>query len=155
MAGGDLLKIAPFDLDGPALDGLWSEEGFEVTEVLAGQVPAPNPWDFDLVLYVMAEETLLTRGRIFLDWLKLAGGFQYAMTRPWYKRPTALIFFGSRCDLYDAPRMQAVVNGFATMPLMPRAVLDCMSGHTAWNRQRQVNAFCGLPDARFQDTGWA
>ena len=45
------------------------EEGFEVTVYTPGM--AVSPEDFDLVLYLFAEETLLTRGRIFLDWPKL------------------------------------------------------------------------------------
>ena len=60
---------------------------------------------FDLVLYVMAEETLLTRGRIFLDWNRLTGGMFGAMIRPWHEVPTALISFGYPYYLYDAPRL--------------------------------------------------
>ena len=97
----------------------------------------------------MAEETLLTRGRIFLDWLKLAGGFHHAMTRSWHKMPTALISLGYPYYLYDAPRMPTVVNAFATMPSMQKAVIDCMMGRAEWNRSSPVDAFCGLPDARF------
>ncbi len=129
--------------------GLLRAEGFDVTEVVAGQGVAPDPWGFDLVLYVMAEETLLTRGRIFLDWLKIAGGFHHAMTRPWHKVPTALISFGFPYYLYDAPRMPTVVNAFATMPDMQAAVIDCMLGRKPWNRSSPVDAFCGLPDARY------
>ena len=42
---------------------------------------AVNPKDFDLVLYLFAEETLLTRSRIFLDWTKLTGSVFGAMHR--------------------------------------------------------------------------
>ncbi len=67
-------------------------EGFDVT--LYDPASRPDPRSFDLVLYVMAEETLLTRGRIFLDWNRLTGGMFGAMVRPWHDVPTALISFG-------------------------------------------------------------
>ncbi|MBN8632817.1 MAG: glycoside hydrolase family 3 protein, partial [Rhodobacterales bacterium] len=67
-------------------------EGFDVT--LYDPAARPDPRTFDLVLYVMAEETLLTRGRIFLDWNRLTGGMFGSMVRPWHEVPVALISFG-------------------------------------------------------------
>jgi beta-N-acetylhexosaminidase len=129
--------------------GLLRAEGFEVTEHVAGQGEPPAADGFDLVLMVMAEETLLTRGRIFLDWLKLGGGIGWAMARSWHKVPTALISFGYPYYLYDAPRMPTVVNAFATMPSMQAAVIDGLMGRVPFNRVSPVDAFCGLPDARY------
>lgn len=148
MTTGLIIPFVPHPLPLEFAD-LLRAEGFEVVEAGAGKGEAPDPEGFDLVLYVLAEETLLTRGRIFFDWLRLAGGFHHAMTRPWHKVPTALISFGYPYYLYDAPRMPAVVNAFATMPSMQKAVIDCMLGRVPWNRSSPVDAFCGLPDARF------
>jgi beta-N-acetylhexosaminidase len=122
-------------------------EGFEVT--LYTPEARPDPRDFDLVLYLMGEETLLTRGRIFLDWNRLTGGMFGAMERHWHQVPTALISFGYPYYLYDAPRMPCVVNAYATMDTMQRATLDCLLGRAPFLGKSPVDPFCGLPDARY------
>jgi beta-N-acetylhexosaminidase len=122
-------------------------EGFEVTVHQPGD--KTDQRDFDLVLFVMAEETLLTRGRIFLDWNRLTGGMHGAMQRHWHEVPTALISFGYPYYLYDAPRMPCVVNAYATMDTMQRATLDCLLGRAPFQGKNPVDPFCGLPDARY------
>ncbi len=130
-----------------AFPDLLRAERFEVT--LYTPETRPDPRDFDLVLFLMAEETLLTRGRIFLDWNRLTGGMQGAMQRHWHEVPTALISFGYPYYLYDAPRMPCVVNAYATMDTMQRATLDCLLGRAEFQGKNPVDPFCGLPDARF------
>ncbi|WP_245875417.1 glycoside hydrolase family 3 protein [Tabrizicola aquatica] len=130
-----------------AFPDLLRAEGFDVTVHQPGD--KSDPRDFDLVLFVMAEETLLTRGRIFLDWNRLTGGMHGAMQRHWHQVPTALISFGYPYYLYDAPRMPCVVNAYATMDTMQRATLDCLLGRAPFLGQSPVDPFCGLPDARF------
>jgi beta-N-acetylhexosaminidase len=122
-------------------------EGFEVT--VYSPEARQDQRDFDLVLFLMAEETLLTRGRIFLDWNRLTGGMFGAMARHWHQVPTALISFGYPYYLYDAPRMPCVVNAYATMDSMQRATLDCLLGRAPFAGKSPVDPFCGLPDARF------
>ena len=132
----------PFDLP-----DMLRGEGFEVTMHVPGM--EPDPQDFDLMLYLFGEETLLTRGRIFLDWLKITGHFGTAMARYWHEIPTLMVSFGYPYYLYDAPRAPTYVNAYTTMPSMQRAVVDCLMGRAEWNRKSPVDAFCGLPDARF------
>jgi beta-N-acetylhexosaminidase len=62
-----------------AFPDLLRAEGFEVT--LNSPEARPDPRAFDPVLFLMGEETLLTRGRIFLDWNMLTGGMLGAMQR--------------------------------------------------------------------------
>jgi beta-N-acetylhexosaminidase len=128
-----------------ALPQMLAAEGFEVT--LA--TPEHHPRDFDAMLYLFGEETLLTRGRIFLDWAKIAGNFHAAMHRPWHEVPTAMISFGYPYYLYDAPRVPTYINAFATMETMQKAVLDCLMGRAPWNLNSPHDPFCGLEDARF------
>lgn len=130
----------PFDLP-----EMLRAEGFEVT--LHSAATQPNAADYDLMIYLFGEETLLTRGRIFLDWLKVTGNFEEAMARHWHEIPTLMISFGYPYYLYDAPRAPTYVNAYATMPSMQRAVVDCLLGRAPWNRHSPVDAFCGLPDA--------
>ena len=54
------------------LPDLLRKEGFEVTIDRPDIVPSPD--DFDLVLYALGDESLLVRGRIFVDWLRNARG---------------------------------------------------------------------------------
>ncbi len=131
-----------------ALPDLLRAEGFEVT-VFDGQGAMPLPEGFDLMLYLFGEETLLTRGRIFLDWAKISGNFHAAMDRHWHKVPTAMVSFGYPCYLYDAPRMPAYINAFSTMDSMQAAVVDCMLGRAPWSKTSPVDAFCGLEDAQY------
>ena len=132
----------PFDLP-----DMLRGEGFEVTMYAPGM--EPDAKDYDLMLYLFGEETLLTRGRIFLDWLKITGHFGTAMARYWHEIPTLMISFGYPYYLYDAPRAPTYVNAYASMPSMQRAVVDCLMGRADWNHKSPVDAFCGLPDARF------
>ena len=132
----------PFDLP-----DMLKAEGFEVTLHSAGIQPSAA--DYDLMIYLFGEETLLTRGRIFLDWLKINGNFGAAMARHWHEIPTVMISFGYPYYLYDAPRAPTYVNAYATMPSMQRAVVECLLGRAAWNRHSPVDAFCGLPDAQY------
>jgi beta-N-acetylhexosaminidase len=130
-----------------AFPDLLRAEGFDVT--LYSPEARPDQRDFDLVLFVMGEETLLTRGRIFLDWNRLTGGMHGAMQRHWHEVPTALISFGYPYYLYDAPRMPCVVNAYATMDTMQRATLECLMGRAPFQGKNPVDPFCGLPDAQY------
>lgn len=132
----------PFDL--PAM---LRDEGFAVTLYEPGMTI--NPADWDLMLYLFGEETLLTRGRIFLDWARLTGHFGAAMARHWHEIPTLMVSFGYPYYLYDAPRAPTYVNAYTTMVPMQQAVVDCLMGRKPWNRNSPVDAFCGLPDAQF------
>ncbi|ADO41609.1 glycoside hydrolase family 3 protein [Ketogulonicigenium vulgare] len=132
-----------------ALVDMLRAEGFEVT-VHDRDNAQMNPWKgYDLVLYLMAEETLLSRERIFMNWAGLAGQFLRAMERPWHDVPTALISFGYPYYLYDAPRMPCVINAYATMDTMQQAVLDGLMGRAPFTGTSPVDPFCGLPDAPF------
>ncbi|MCU0826382.1 MAG: glycoside hydrolase family 3 protein [Tabrizicola sp.] len=141
--------VTPLHGDGMpiAFPDMLRAEGFEVTVAAPGD--KLDQRQFDLVLYVMAEETLLTRGRIFLDWNRLTGGMHGAMQRHWHEVPTALISFGYPYYLYDAPRMPCVVNAYATMDSMQKAVVECLLGRAPFRGTSPVDAFCGLPDARY------
>lgn len=121
-------------------------EGFEVTLHQGGF--APVPWaGHDAVLYLMGEESLLTRQNIFLNWSQLTGNFLQAMKRPWHDLPTALISFGHPFYLMDAPRMPCVINAYTTMDSMQAAVLDCLLGRAPFKGVSPVDPTGGIADA--------
>jgi len=91
-----------------ALPQMLEREGFQVT--LHGPDTVVTREKFDLILYLFGEETLLTRGRNFLDWAKVSGNFIAAMQRHWHDIPTAMICFGYPYYLYDAPRVPTYIN---------------------------------------------
>ncbi len=72
-----------------------------------------------------------------------------AMDRPWHEVPTVAISFGYPYLLYDAPRMPCLINAYATMPSMQRAVRDCLMGRAAFGGISPVDPFCGLEEAQF------
>lgn len=130
-----------------ALPDMLREKGFEVTMHDATTVVSPET--FDLVLYLFGDETLLTRGRIGVEWLRLTGSFGKAMVRYWHEIPTLMISFGYPYLLCDAPRVPTYINAYATMDSMQRAVVDALLGSVEWNRHNPVDPFCGLEDARY------
>jgi len=118
-----------------------------VTMATPGQRVAPG--DYDLVLYLFGEETLLTRGHIFLDWLRLTGDFVSAMQRYWSETPTLLISFGYPYYLYDAPRAPTCVNAYSTTETMQRAVVEALLGRQDWNTHSPVDPFAGDEQAKY------
>jgi beta-N-acetylhexosaminidase len=130
------------------LPGLLEKEGFAVTvHQTDTEVSADN---FDVVLYLFGDETLLTRSNIFIDWMKLGGGgLHKAMSRPWHDIPTLMIGFGYPYYLYDAPRVPTYINAYSTLDTVQAAVVDCLLGRAPWNKHNPVDPFCGLEDARY------
>jgi beta-N-acetylhexosaminidase len=129
-----------------AVPDMLRQKGFEVT--LHEPATRVSRDDFDLVLYLFGDETLLTRGHIFVDWLRLSGSFAKAMQRYWHDIPTAMISFGYPYLLYDAPRVPTCINAYCTTETMQRAVVDALLSDRPWNRRSPVDPFCGLEDAR-------
>lgn len=146
VSGGVVFPFVPVPLPLDLPDLLRAEE-FEVTLHEKGHHIRPDDWA--LVIYALAEETLLTRGRIFLDWLKLLGGFGAAMQRVWHEVPTVLISFGYPYLLYDAPRVPCYINAYASMPTMQAAVVDCLIGRAPFQDTSPADPFCGLEGARY------
>ena len=128
------------------LPEMMQEKGFEVSVYRAGEEVDPSA--YDLLLYLFGEETLLTRNHIFIDWLKLMGGFQFSMQRFWHEVPTAMISFGYPYHLYDAPRVPTYINAYSTTEQMQSAVLNALLGETPWQGTSPVDPFCGLEDAK-------
>lgn len=121
-------------------------EGFEVTE-FSPETPV-NPKDFDLMLYLLAEETLLTRGRIFLNWRQLTGSVFGAMRRYWHDVPTLMISLGFPYYLHDAPRVPTYVNAYGSNEDMQAAVVEALMGRIDWKGVSPVDPFCGSEQGR-------
>ncbi len=130
------------------LPALLSEHGFDVRAFDPQQ--SPTPADTDLVLYVLAQESLLTRSHIYLDWLRLHGGvLRTAMRRYWHDLPCALVSFGHPYYLYDAPRMPCLINAYTATKPIQQAVLRKLLGQEPFTATSPVDATCGLPDAMY------
>lgn len=123
------------------------QEGFEVT-VFTPDI-AVSARDVDLVLYLFAEETLLTRSRIFLDWHKLTGSVFGAMTRYWHDLPSLMISFGYPYYLNDAPRVPAYVNAYGSSEPLQEAVIEAIMGRSAFSGTNPIDPFCGSDQARY------
>ena len=129
------------------LPALLTERGFEVRE-FDPQNP-PTPADTDLVLYVLAQESLLTRSHIYLDWLRLHRELRTTMRRYWNDLPCAMISFGQPYYLYDAPRMPCLINAYTAVKPVQQAVLRKLLGEEPFTASSPVDATCGLPDALY------
>ncbi len=146
FSGGIVFPFFPHPLPFVVPD-LLKARGFEVT--MYAQGIEVDPKSFDLVLYLFGEETLLTRGRIFLDWLKLTGFFGTAMQRYWNDIPTLMISFGYPYYLYDAPRVPTYINAYSTTETMQRAVVEALLGNQQWNTHSPIDPFAGDEQGRY------
>lgn len=122
-------------------------EGFEVT-VHTPEL-AVRASDYDLVIYLLAEETLLTRGRIFLDWKRLTGSVFGAMHRHWHEVPTLMVSLGFPYYLYDAPRVSTYINAYGSSEAIQEAVLDTLLGRVPFTGTSPVDPFCGSEQAKY------
>ena len=126
---------------------LLGERGFEVRAFDAANPPTPA--DTDLVLYLLAQESLLVRSHIYLDWSRVHGSWQGGMRRYWHPLPCMLVSFGHPYYLYDAPRLPCVVNAYTAIEPVQQALVRKLLGDEPFTGAQPVDAFCGLPDAHF------
>ncbi|MBB4052315.1 beta-N-acetylhexosaminidase [Devosia subaequoris] len=130
-----------------SLPDLLAQEGFDVTEY--SEDMQVNPRDFDLVLYLLAEETLLTRQRIFLNWRALTGNVFGAMKRYWHDVPTLMVSLGYPYYLHDAPRVPTYVNAYGSNEEMQAAVVECLLGRKPFAGKNPVDPFCGSDQGKY------
>ncbi|ODT74690.1 MAG: glycoside hydrolase family 3 [Pelagibacterium sp. SCN 64-44] len=143
---GAVQPFAPVPLPLSVPD-LLRQNGFEVTEYALGM--AVDPKNFDLLLYLLAEETLLTRQRIFLNWRELTGSVFGAMKRYWYDLPTLMVSLGFPYYLHDAPRVPTYVNAYGSNEDMQAALVEALLGRAAFSGTSPVDPFCGSDQARY------
>jgi beta-N-acetylhexosaminidase len=146
FSGGVVLPFVPQPLPLSIPERL-EKEGFAVTVYAPGMDVSPR--DFDLVLYLFAEETLLTRSRIYLDWHKLTGSVFGAMHRYWHDIPSLMISFGYPYYLHDAPRVPAYVNAYGSSEALQAAVVEAIMGRSAFAGTSPVDPFCGSDQGRY------
>jgi len=145
-SGGIVLPFVPHPLPFSLPERL-EREGFEVTVFTPDMTV--NAKDFDLLLYLFGEETLLTRSRIFLDWQKLTGSVFGAMNRFWHDVPTLMISFGYPYYLYDAPRVPTYVNVYGTSEALQAATVEAIMGRQAFSGSSPVDPFVGSDQGRY------
>ena len=143
---GAVQPFAPVPLP-LSLPDLLRQEGFDVTE-FTQDMPV-NAKDFDLVLYLLAEETLLTRQRIFLNWRALTGNVFGAMKRYWHDVPTLMVSLGFPYYLHDAPRVPTYINAYGSNEDMQAAVVECLLGRTPFAGKNPVDPFCGSDQGKY------
>jgi beta-N-acetylhexosaminidase len=139
-----LLEASPFQY---SLPELLSKEGFEVS-IYTPEMDMDTS-EFNLILYLFGEESLLTKSHIYIDWIKLMGRFGRSMERYWHSTPTMMISFGHPYYLYDAPRVPTYINAYCSLDGMQEAVVEALLGRRPWNTHSPIDAFCGLEVARY------
>ena len=143
-ADPELTPFAPLKLD---LAQLLEQRGFVVQPYR--QDDPPSRANTDLVLYVLAHESLMSAGVIFFDWRRLHGPIWHAMRRTWHEVPHVLISMGHPYYLNEAPRMPCVINAYTAIEPIQQAVVRKLLGEEPFVGQHPVDAFCGHEDARY------
>lgn len=144
VSKGVVFPPAPHTLPLALID-MMREEGFDVTHHKWGTPVVPD--GYDLVLYVFAEETLLTRGIVSLNWLEMNGQFEAAMSRPWHDVPCIMISFGWPYYLAEATLVPTYINAYASHPAMQRNVLEALMGRAPFPGESPVDPWCGTDPA--------
>lgn len=139
------LKPEPITFDFP---DMMRNKGFEVT-VYEKNVTSLDWSQYDLVVYLLGDESLLTKSRIYLDWANIMGGIGRTLERPWHYVPTVMVSFGHPYYLYDAPRVPTYINAYSTLPEVQGIVLEALMGEIDFNGDSPVDPFCGMEDTRF------
>lgn len=124
-----------------------SERGFDVRAYDPENLPTPA--NCDLLIYALATESSLIQSRLYIDWRREHGGFEQAMMRFWHDIPTLMISFGHAYHLFDAPRVPVYINAWSSIDEAQAAVVRKICGNEPFEGVSPVDAFCGLPDARF------
>ena len=130
-----------------AFNAMMDEVGFEVVSHVWGTPVDPS--GCDLLLYVYAEECLLTRGTITNEWGAMNGDFVNAMARQWHDIPTLMISFGWPYHLYEAPGVWGYVNAYMAHPATQKIVLEALMGLRSFEGQSPVDPYCGLDERYF------
>ena len=105
--------------------------------------------DTDLLLYVLTQESTLTRSHIQVDWRQLHGDFPFSMLRWWHDVPTIMVSFGHPFHIYEAPQVPTYLNAYSCVPPMQLAVVDAITGASAISGRSPVDMSCGLPASAF------
>lgn len=145
-SGGVVLLFVPDSLP-LSVPMRLEEEDFDVTVFTPGM--DVHPRDFDLVLYLFAEETTLGRSRIFLDWVKLTSSMFGGMARFWHDVPTLMILFGYSYYLYNAPRVSAYINAYGSSEPLQTAVVEALLGRAEFSGISPVDPFVGSDQGKY------
>lgn len=143
-ADPQLTPFAPLEI---TLGALLQARGFEVRAY--DQDDPPSAANTDLLLYVLAHESLMTAGAIHFDWRRLHGPIWHAMRRYWHEMPTAMISMGHPYYLNEAPRMPCVINAYTAIQPVQEALVRKLLGEEPFVGTHPVDAFCGHADAQF------
>lgn len=129
------------------IDKYLVDEGFEVSVFDPLTDKLDDYVQHDLIIYAVAQESQLTKSRLYLDWAALHGGTLPGMKRLWWEKPTIVISFGHPYYLYDAPRVPCLINAYTPTPAVQKAVVEKLVGRSFFTGKSPVDPFCGLPDA--------
>jgi beta-N-acetylhexosaminidase len=143
-ADAELTPFAPLKL---RIAPLLQDRGFVVQPYR--QDDPPSRENTDLVLYVLAHESLMSAGVIFFDWRRLHGPIWHAMRRTWHELPHVLVSMGHPYYLNEAPRMPCVINAYTAIEPIQEAVVRKLLGEEPFTGTHPVDAFCGHEDARY------
>ncbi len=139
--------LSPFPLPDLAIGELLTEQGFEVTAYSTERPPTPD--DTDLLLYVVAQESMMTSGAIHFDWRRIQGPIWHAMRRHWHDLPCVLVSLGHPYYLHEAARMPCLINAYTPVTSVQREVVRRLVGAAPFTGVSPVDAFCGLEDAKY------
>lgn len=139
--------LTPFSALSLRIPEMLRSRGFEI-KIYDPNDP-PRQESTDLLLYVLAHESLMTSGAIYFDWRRLHGPMWHAMRRYWHEIPNVLISLGHPYYLYEAPRMPCVINAYSAIEPVQEAVVRKLVGEEDFVGLNPIDPFCGLEDARY------
>ena len=123
------------------------DRGFELSDYDAEDPPTPET--ADLVLYLLARESMMCSPGASIDWAGLHGGPRQGMRRVWHDVPTVMVSFGHPGYLLDAPRVPVYINAYYAANDVQLAVLRKLLGEEDFLGISPIDAFCGQEEAHW------
>jgi len=135
---------------------LLREEGFEVTVYEKEQLGEYGVHfdtveefksKYDLVFYIANIETASNKTVARLNWHTLFG---LGNNMPWFVKdvPAVLVSVGNPYHLLDAPMIPVCINGYCNSEYVISAIVEKLTGKSAFKGKSPVDAFCGRWDTR-------
>lgn len=128
------------------------EEGFQVTE-LQEKIKVDGNL-FDLIIYVVAEEPIMVKPSISINWTSLHKigkkpfGLIRLSDRYWYDIPTIFISLGTPYHLCEIPRVKTYINGYTPIEPVKKEVVQMLIGRKTFKGISPIDPFCGLEETR-------
>jgi len=93
---------------------------------------------FDVAIWVTAEEAAVGKYSLNVSWTELLGRFPVSMMRTWPELPTVLVSLGHPWHAREFEGCPVVINAYSPVPVVQRAVVQALIGRELFRGKSPV-----------------